>query len=334
MKKYFILFFSTLFLLAIFSPAELPAATNYKGKVITIVVGYGPGGGYDRTARLIAKHLPRFVPGNPAVIVENQPGADSMIAANYIYNVAKPDGLTIGTFNRGLPYAQLLKVSGVKYDIMKFAWIGSAASEATVLAIQSSLPYKTFAELQASKTRVNLGSMGPSDSSGQFPVMLREYAGLNVKMIIYPSSSDAMLAVERKELDGRGGSYSSVKPFIDRGVVRVLVRGRVSQPGLEKMPVDEDLALDKKGKAVMAMRSATDMIGRPYVAPPKTPPETMKILQDAFAKMLSDPQVKADAQKLLMDVNYVAPAETLKIIQELFNQPQDIIQEFAKIVKF
>jgi tripartite-type tricarboxylate transporter receptor subunit TctC len=334
MRRYVKILFAVFFLFSLFTPAELLAAPYYKGKVLTIVVGYGPGGGYDRTARLVAKHLPRFIPGNPAVIVENQPGADSMIAANYIFNMAKPDGFTIGTFNRGLPYAQLLKAPGVKYDIMKFAWIGSAASEATVIVVQSGLPYTTFKDLLKSKTRLNFGSMGPSDSSAQFPAMLREYAGLNVKLIVYPSSSDVMLAVERKELDGRGASYSSVKPFVDRGVVRVLLRGRVTQPGLEKMPVDEDFAADKKGRAVMAMRSATDIVGRPFVAPPKTPPATMKILQDAFAKMLNDPEVKADAAKLMMDVNYVPPAETLKVFREVFNQPKDIIQEFAKIVKF
>jgi tripartite-type tricarboxylate transporter receptor subunit TctC len=335
MKRCFVSIFVGLFLGSLlYNPGNISAAPFYQGKVITIVVGYGPGGGYDRMARIMAKHLPRYIPGKPTVLVQNMPGADSMIAANYIYNIAKPDGLTIGTFNRGLPFGQLLKAPGVKFDMTKFAWIGSASSEATVVSVLSSLPYKTFAELLKAKETLNLGSMGPSDSSGQFPAILMEYLKLNAKLITYPSSADVMLAIERKELDGRGGSYSSLKPFVDRGLIRCLVRGRVSHPDIEKLPIDEDLTTDKKVKAVMAMRSAPDKVGRPYVAPPKTSPEAMNILRSAFTKVSNDPAVKAESQKLMMDVNYVSAEETLKVISEVLNQPKEMVQEFSRFIKF
>lgn len=310
------------------------AAAFYEGKVITIVVGYGPGGGYDRMARLLAKHLPKHIPGNPFIIVENMPGADSMIAANHLYNIAKPDGFTIGTFNRGLPFAQLLKAKGVKYDMSKFEWIGSAGSEATVIAIHSSLPYKTFAELLKSDKPIILGSMGPADSSGQLPTILQEFAGLKMNMIVYPSSSDAMLAIERKEIDGRGGSYSSLKPFVDRGLIRCLVRGNVSEPEIDQLPVDEDFAPNKTAKTVMAMRSAPDKVGRPYVAPPNTPPEALKILREAFAKAAKDPELQEDCAKQKMDVNYVNNGESLKIINDILGQPDDIARELSKFMKF
>src|ERR671925_201227 len=135
-------------------------AQYYAGKTVTIVVGYKTGGGYDATARLLARHLPKHIPGKPTIIVQNMPGANSMIAANHVYNVAKPDGLTIGTFNRNLPIAQLTKVQGVKFDMTKFAWIGSAASEATILAIRADLPYKSFAELKNAKEPVIVGATG------------------------------------------------------------------------------------------------------------------------------------------------------------------------------
>ena len=137
------------------------AAQSFQGKTVTIVVGYKAGGGYDATARLLARYLPKHIPGKPTVIVQNMPGANSIIAANHMYNVAKPDGLTIGTFNRNLPIAQLTGVQGVKYDITKFQWIGSAANETTVLAIRSDLPYKNFDELRKSKERLVIGSTGP-----------------------------------------------------------------------------------------------------------------------------------------------------------------------------
>src|SRR3990172_7305792 len=123
----------------------------YEGKTITIVVGYKPGGGYDATARLLARHLPKHIPGSPTIIVQNMPGANSIIGANHVYVVAKPDGLTLGTFNRNLPIAHLLNVAGGKYDMTKFAWIGSASRRATILAIPSDLPYNTFSDLFKAK---------------------------------------------------------------------------------------------------------------------------------------------------------------------------------------
>src|SRR5438045_7611151 len=129
-------------------PLLAAAQTNFAGKTVTIIVGYKPGGGYDATARMLARHLPQHIPGKPTVIVQNMPGGNSIIAANHIYNVAKPDGLTIGTFNRNLPIAQLTRVAGVKFDITKFVWNGSAANETTVLATRSDLPYKTSDQLR------------------------------------------------------------------------------------------------------------------------------------------------------------------------------------------
>src|SRR5438045_8421177 len=143
-------------------PTQVP---NFAGKTVTIVVGYKPGGGDDATARMLARHLPDHLPGKPTVIVQNMPGGNSIIAANHMYNVAKPDGLTIGTFNRNLPIAQLTKVQGVKFDMLKFAWIGSAANETTVLATRSDLPYKTSDQLRKAKEPVVIGSTGPGDNT-------------------------------------------------------------------------------------------------------------------------------------------------------------------------
>lgn len=335
MKRLSVSVLACLFLFSLFlQPGKSYAAPYYAGKVITIVVGYGPGGGYDRIARILAKHLPRYIPGKPTILVQNMPGADSMIAANYLYNVAKPDGLTIGAFNRGLVFAQLLKGEGVKFDLTKFAWIGSAAVESTVLVLQSDLPYRTIEDVAKAKAPIVLGSTGPADSSGQFPLFMKEFIGYNFKDVVYPSGNDIMLAIERKEVDGRGMTYSSAKIFIDRGLVRPLARGRVVEPGIEKLPVDEDLVRNPRGKTLMAMRSAPDNMGRPYVAPPGTPAEAMKILKDAFAKVENDPALKEDAKKIQMAVKYVPAEDVQKLIQYLLKQPPDIVKEFAKYVKF
>ena len=327
----FVLLLSALILVGSTLAAPVP---YYKGKIITIIVGYGPGGGYDRMARLLAKHLPKYIPGNPTVLVENMPGADSMISVNHLFRIARPDGLTLGTFNRGMVYAQLLNAKGVRFDLNKFAWIGSSAVEATVLTLRTDLPYKTFSDVMKAKSTIVLGTTGPADSSGQFPVLLKEFFNLNLKMISYPSSADAMLAVERKELDGRGASYSSIKPFIDRGLVRPVIRGKVAEKGIENLPVDEDLATDKRAKTLLWMRSAPDRIGRPYVAPPGTPAEALQALREAFDKVAKDPAMQKDAEMNTMSVEYTGPDQTLKIIRELLAQPPDIVKEFGKFIKF
>ena len=311
-----------------------PAAPYFEGKRITIVVGVGPGGGYDRMARMLQKHLPKYIPGKPVIVVENMPGAASIIAANLVYNKSKPDGLTLAAPQRGMPLAQLLNVDGVKFDVKKYAWVGSTSVESTVLAVRTDLPYKTFADLHKAKAQLMIGGTGLGESSTHFMTLIKEFLGINLKMIFYPSSADVMLAVERKELDGRAGSFSALKPFIERGMVRPLIRGRASEPDDENLPVDEDLTTDKKAKTLMAMRSTVELIGRPFVAAPKTPPEIMNILRDAFAKVVKDADFKKEAKKNMMEASYTSADECLNILNRLFDQPEATVKEFSKYVGF
>jgi len=310
------------------------SAPYYEGKVLRMIVGFTAGGGYDRMTRLLAKHLPKHIPGKPTILVENMEGASSIIASNHLYNIAKPDGLTIGTFNRALPFAQVIKLEGVKFDITKFAWIGSSAVEGTVFTLRSDLPYKTAEDLKTVKSPINMGCSGAGTLDYQFSLLAKEFLGLNMKMIIYVSSNECMLAVERKEADGRSGSYSSLRPFIDRGLVRPIFRGRVAEKGMENLPVNEDLTTDKLGKTILSMFSSADLIGRPYVAPPGTPPEALKILKEAFARVAKDPEAKKDAEKNKMEIDYIPGEEIMKTVQNVLNQPPDIIKEFSKYVKF
>src|SRR5262245_42106172 len=315
--------------------APLVMAQSFSGKTVTIIVGYKPGGGYDATARLLARHLPKHLPGKPAVIVQNMPGANSVIAANHVYNVAKPDGTTIATFNRNLPIAQLTAVEGVKYDITKFAWIGSAANESTILAIRADLPYKNFEELRKAKQQVVIGSTGPGANTHDFPLLLKEMVGVNLKIVSgYSSSADIMLAVERKEVDGRAGSFTSLRPFIERNLVRPIVRARTTEPGIEKLPVDESFAPNPKAKAIMALRSAPEQVARPYVMPPKTPAEIVKVMREAFRKAIDDPELIAEGRKSKMELEFTPGDQAQKILVDVMNQPKDIVQEFAKYIKF
>jgi tripartite-type tricarboxylate transporter receptor subunit TctC len=324
--------------LAVLALAGLPlaaAAQPYAGKTVTIIVGYKAGGGYDTTARLLARHLPKHIPGKPTIIVQNMPGANSMIAANHVYNVAKPDGLTIGTFNRNLPIAQLTKVDGVKFDMTKFAWIGSAASECTILAVRADLPYNSVEDLKKAKEPLVIGATGPGANTYDFPLLLKEFLGLNFKIVSgYSSSADIMLAIERKEADARAGSYTSIRPFIDRKLVKPLLRARAEEPGVEKLPVDEDLAPNPRAKAIMALRSAPEIVGRPYVMHPNTSAEHLKIMREAFAKAIEDKELVAEATKAKMELNYVGADVAVKVMKEMLAQPKDVVEEFSKYIKF
>ncbi len=333
-KQVLFLLIGCLFFSAVVLPQRLPAAPYYEGKRITFSVGFAAGSGYDRMTRVIAKYLPHYIPGKPSIIVDNIPGGSSAIAANQVYNVARPDGLTIGSINRGLPIAQLMKTEGIKFDLRKFAWVGSMASEAIVFCVRGDLPYKTFEDIKNLKNQLFISSGGPMTSGAQFCVLLKEFLKLNVKDITYTNTADSLLAVERKEVDGTAGTYSTLWPLIERGVLRPLIRGRNSDAGIENLPVDEDLTADKAGKKIMAMRSATEQVGRPYVATPGTPAEVMKTLREGFAKVVKDPQLQEGAKKMMMPMEYLTAEECLKVMNYLLDQPPEVVKEFNKYIRF
>jgi tripartite-type tricarboxylate transporter receptor subunit TctC len=335
MKKQMILLLMVCLILALFvRPHETLSAPYYEGKILNIVVAFPPGGGYDRMARLLAKHLPKHIPGKPHVIVQNIPGASSIVGTNYLYSMAKPDGLTIGTFNRGLVFAQLLKQEGVRFDLAKFPWIGSPSIEATVLTVRSDLPYKAFDQVLKSKDPLIYGHTGPANNNYQFAAPLMEFAGLKTRMVGYPGTGDIWLALERKEIEGTAAANSSSLPLVARGLLRPLLRGRVPEPGIENLPVNEDFTTNKTGKTVMAIISAQDLVGRPYVAPPGTKPEIMEILRTAFDRVTKDPEAKAESEKVLMGLSYVTAEKSMEVTKFVLNQPPEIVKELNKYIRF
>jgi len=226
-------------------------------------------------------------------------------------------------------------VQGVKFDMLKFAWVGSAANEATILAIRNDLPYKNFEELRKAKDQVVIGSTGPGANTHDFPLLLKDLLGLNLKIVSgYSSSADIMLAVERKEVDGRAGSYSSIQPFIDRKLVHPVIRARSSDKRLQQLPLDEDFAPNPRAKAIMALRSAPELIARPYVLPPATPADLVKTMRDAFDATIKDPATLAEAKKTQQDLEFTPGDEAEKILKEVLSQPKDIVDEFSKYIKF
>jgi tripartite-type tricarboxylate transporter receptor subunit TctC len=335
MKRRWILSFLVSFSLVLFmvSPAR-SQAPFYEGKTITILIGTA-GGGSIVAARIIAQYLGKYIPGNPTVIVQPMLGGAHIVASNHVFNTAKPDGLTLLAANPNIAVAQLIKVDGVRFDVRKYEWIGSSGADGVVLTVRSDLPYKTFDELRKADRELVVGSTGPGSNAHDFPLMLKEFAGAKFRFVSgYPANSDVLLAIERKEVDIWAAFAATVRPVVQRGTVRPLVRARVPTPGFDNLPVDEDLTTNPVGKAIMGIKGAPLAIGRAVAAPPATPADRVALLREALAKVLKDPGLEADGKKAQIDFDHIRGDEVLKAISAILQQPPEVQKEMVKYIKF
>jgi tripartite-type tricarboxylate transporter receptor subunit TctC len=316
------------------SAAPLWAQTNfYDGKAVTILIG-AKTGSLEIAALIVAHHLGKYIPGKPAVILQHMPGAAHLLATNNVFNVAKPDGLTILAANPNVAIAQLANVEQARFDVRKFQWLGSSGADGVMLSIRSDLPYKTFDELKKADRELVAGTTGPGSNAHDFPLLLKEFAGLKVKLVAgYPANSDVLLAIERKEVDSWSALATTIKLAADRGAVRPLVRGRVALSGYENLPVDEDLATSALGKSLMAIKSIPQAIGRAFAVHPSTPADRVAMLREAFAKAIKDSELIAEAKKAKIDMSFIGPEQVLKDFTALLNQTPETLKEMGKYIK-
>jgi tripartite-type tricarboxylate transporter receptor subunit TctC len=319
--------FGRLLLLAVTAFAHPALAQNsvedfYKGKQFNLIVGYGPGGGYDITARLVARYLGKYIPGNPNVVVQNMPGAGSMRAANYVYVNAPKDGTTMALLARDLPLIGLLGVnSSVQFDVHKVTWIGSSSSfanDAYILVVGPKSPVKSIADARkADSPPLVLGGTGEGGTDADVPKILRDSIGIHIKQVLgYTDTPSIVLALERGEIDGRTFDYSYVKTARpqwlkpDSGYHVLVQFARVTRhPDLPDVPTARELALDDKGRALIEFAEAPLLtMARPFAAPPGIPDDRAKALRDAFAAAHRDPAFLAEAEKLGVDISPVSAA--------------------------
>jgi len=318
----------------IFSVGPLWGQANfYEGKTITVMIG-AKTGSLEIAAQVVAHHLGKYLPGKPAVIVQHVPGAAHLLATNNVFNISKPDGLTILAANPNVAIAQLSKVEQVRFDVRKFQWLGSSGADGVMFSIRSDLPYKSFDELKKADKELVAGTTGPGSNAHDFPLLLKEFAGLKLKLVSgYPANSDVLLAVERKEVDAYSALGTTIKLAADRGAVRPLVRGRVAVPGFENLPVDEDLATSPLGKSLMSIKALPLAIGRAFAAAPSTPADRVALLRDAIAKVLKDPELLAEAKKAKIDMQYISHEQVQKDFTALLNQTPETLKEMGKYIK-
>jgi tripartite-type tricarboxylate transporter receptor subunit TctC len=327
-------------------PAHADAVADfYKGKQINLIVGYGPGGGYDIYARLLARHFGRFVPGDPNVIVRNMPGAGSLRAVNYLYNVAPKDGSTIAMFSRNMPLIGLLGGnSNVQFNPRKLTWLGSTSSfvnDAYILIVRKDAPVKTIAEAcRADLPPLMLGGTAEGATGNDVPIILRDAIGLHVKQVVgYPDSTAIFLAIERGEVHGRTVDLSSVKSVKPEWLrphsgFRVLVQfARATRhPDFPEVPTARELAKNEAARALIELTELPYTLSRPFAAPPGVPPERATALQRAFLAVQADAQYLEDAARLRVDVSPIGGDGVLQAIERIANAPSELLEYVRKLL--
>jgi tripartite-type tricarboxylate transporter receptor subunit TctC len=316
----------------------------YQGKTITIVVGTKAGDVYDLYPRMLAPYLTKYIAGNPNVIIQNVAGAASLIAANQVYSVAKPDGLTLGAIYPALYFEQLVKRPEVKFDWTKFNWIGSTVTSNQLLYIRADTPYKTVEDVRTASTPPKCGATGVTSTGYYLPKLLDEAVGTKFDIVSgYQAGQDIDLAVERGEIQCRAftiTAYFAREPFISwrkRNFVRVLFQtGTKRDARLKDVPTIYEL-MDKYKTSENIRRLAKVVLasgdfGRPIVTSPGVPADRVKILREAFDKSVNDPALLAEAEKRQLEMDPEAGAELEPLAKEVMVAPPDVVDRMKKIL--
>lgn len=303
-------------------------ADFFKGKTVTYIVATAPGGGYDLYGRLVAEYMQRYLPGS-TFVVKNMPGAGHLIGANAIY-ASKPDGLTIGTFNTGLIYNQLIQAEGVKFDLTKMSWIGKASSEPRVFVIAAQSPIKSFKDLQQQKQPANFATSGIGSANYVEIHMLTSTLKLPVKILTGYNGNDDQLAMRRGEVAGSMGSRSSFEQFVKNGYGRYIAQiGGKDQD----VPQLRTMVSDASAKDFIALVQSQGDIARLTAAPPGIPKEQLDALREAYRKALGDKELQAKAEKLERPVDPAFGDDVLHAIQAALNQKPDTVKLLAEALK-
>ncbi|HET7006267.1 MAG TPA: tripartite tricarboxylate transporter substrate-binding protein [Candidatus Binatia bacterium] len=325
---------------------ETSAQTPYfQGKTIRVVVGYPAGSAHDLWARLIAPQLTKHIPGNPATVVQVMPGAGSMTAANYIYGVSKPDGLTVGVINAALYFEQLQRKKEVQFDWGKFTWVGSTTPTSSLLYMWANTPYKTIGDVIKAKEPPKCGVTGTGNTGYFYPKLLELTLGAKFQLVTgYQGGSDIELAVERGEVQCRAFTvqvFFGREPFHtwrSKNLVRVLVQGgKKRDPRLPDTPLftelmDQYKSSDIHRRLVAVMSGSGEFGSAPMLAAPGTPAEHVKTLRAAYAKALTSPELIAEAKKQNLEADLIHGDEMEALAKDVMNQPAEVIGLLKKVM--
>jgi tripartite-type tricarboxylate transporter receptor subunit TctC len=307
---------------------------------VQVLVGFGPGGGYDLYARTLARYMGKHIPGNPTLVPQNMPGAGGVKVMNYLYNVARKDGTVMATFARGLVIEPLLgHAQGTQFEAAKFSWVGSVSNEVSVCAFWATSGIKTWDDLQKKPTKIGASAAGAD--SEIFPTVLRNIFHLPTKVVTGYSGggADINLGMERGEVTGRcGWSWSSLlsqsKPLLDGKKINIVLQLALQKhEDLPDVPLIMDLPTTPANKAALKLIVSRQSIARPFAAPPGIPAGRLAALRAAFDATMKDPQFLAEAKKLDLEVRPVSGVEVEKLIKEIYASPPDVVKLAAQAEK-
>jgi tripartite-type tricarboxylate transporter receptor subunit TctC len=318
--------------------AETPAEF-YKDKTVTFYVGLSPGGGYDINARLVAKYIGRYIPGQPQVIVKNMPGGGGIVMTNYVANVAPKDGLHVGAPQRGIPFEPLLgEASNAKYDPLTLQWIGSANADTSVAVASSKSGAKSWKDLKTKELIV--AGTGVGTESVVVPYVLRNVLGFKYRVIAgYPGGSEMNLAMERGEVDGRGTySWTSLKPhykeMIESGKYVILYQqGLRKHPELPNVPLVTDLAENDDQKKLLELEFTAFELGRPYFVAEGVPADRVTALRRAFDQAMKDKELLQDAKNQKLEINPATGEEMHEILKRVYATPKALVARLQEASK-
>jgi tripartite-type tricarboxylate transporter receptor subunit TctC len=333
-----ILWLAVALLLAASPCAAQTPAEFYRGKTIELDIGLGVGGAYDAYARMLARTMSKYIPGNPAIVPKNIEGAGSMRLANLLYNAAPHDGTSFGTINRGTPFEPLLGNKGAQFDATKFNWIGSTNNEVSVCVAWHSSGITSFAD--ARERELVVGATGPSTDTYQFPKIANAVLGTRFKIVTgYIGGNDVDLAMERGEVAGRcGWSWTSVKglhqAWLDRHEINILYQmGLSKHRDLPDVPLIIDLARTDEERAILRLVFARLVMAWPFLAPPGVPSERVEVLRKAFMATMQDKDFLAEAAKAGLEINPVKGEDIQSLVQQVYATPAEIARKAAALLQ-
>ena len=321
------------------SPGRANAAEPppfYAGKTLTIIVGLPPGGGADAYARLVQRHYARYIPGRPAIVVQNLPGAGSLKAVMYLSANAPADGTTVGTFSSALLNESLIAPRRVAVDFRTFRWIGNVSEDVRVCYVWGASGVKTWRDLLAREKPLFMGATAPGTAGNADTAMLQNLFGVKLRQVQgYSGSADKRLAVERGEIDGDCGGWTSVpEDWLRDRKINVLVRlSPTLAPGMDvSVPFGGDLTKDQTERRVYDFLTAPERLGRLFMVSSKVPADRVAMLKRAFDQMVADPEFRAEAQRMKLLVTPMAGDEVARRIGELYATPPDVVARAKTIL--
>ena len=309
-------------------------AAFYKGKTVRLVVGIGVGSGYDINARVLARHMPKHIPGNPQIIVQNQPGAGSLTMTNQLYNIGPFDGTAMGATFNGLPTTPLLQPGGVRFDVHKINWIGSTNRETQAMYVFHTAPQQTLEDLRTKEMIV--GAQAAGSTQYDYPMMGNALLGLKFKVITgYEATPKINLAMERGEVHGTWANWSTLKAisqqWLDEKKIRILAQWALRKhPEMSNVPLIYDVVKTDEQKQALDLALARLEFGRPFFLPPGVPQARVDAIRKAFDATMKDPEFIAECEKLKIDIDPLTGVQIAELLQKIYKTPADTVERVRK----